>query len=168
MKTIFKFLPIIILIFSSFTCIGQLKFGHLNSDELLSLMPESKTAQAQLEEYQKSISKDIEQMYGEYESKVANYQANEKLMTDVTKETRIKEISDLENRIREYEVKAQEDLQKKQVDLISPVLEKAQKAIDEVAKENGFTYILDTSKGVVLFANDSENILNLLKKKLGL
>ena len=94
MKTIFKFLPIIILIFSSFTCIGQLKFGHLNSDELLSLMPESKTAQAQLEEYQKSISKDIEQMYGEYESKVANYQANEKLMTDVTKETRIKEISD--------------------------------------------------------------------------
>ena len=96
------------------------------------------------------------------------FQANERLMTDITKETRIKEITDLETRIREYEAKAQEDLQKKQVELISPVFEKAQSAIDAVAKESGFTYVFDTSKGVVLFANDSEDILTLVKKKLGI
>ena len=168
MKTILKILPALLLIFSSLACLGQVKLGHLNSDELIVLMPEYISAQSQLEEYEKSIIKDIEQMYAEYESKVANFQANERLMTDITKETRIKEITDLETRIREYEAKAQEDLQKKQVELISPVFEKAQSAIDAVAKESGFTYVFDTSKGVVLFANDSEDILILVKKKLGI
>jgi len=78
-------------------------------------------------------------------------------------------LTDLEKRISDFQTNAQNDLQKKQDELLNPIIEKAKNAINEVAKENGYTYILDSSVGgVVLYTVSNDDILPLVKKKLGI
>ena len=81
---------------------------------------------------------------------------------------KISEITNLEQRIQSFQQNAQESLQAKEQELLEPIISKARKAIDEVFQDGDFTYILDKSIGSILFAKESENILPLVKKKLGL
>jgi outer membrane protein len=95
------------------------------------------------------------------------------MMAPSVKEDKMKELAYLEKSIKEFEEKAQEDLQKKQMVLVDPLLDKIQKAIDAIAEEHGYTYILSTAaqyggSSVILFAkNKNENISDLVLKKLG-
>ena len=59
-------------------------------------------------------------------------------------------------------------MQKKEQELLEPILAKARTAIENVAKEGEFTYIFDSSMGSILYANESENVMSLVKNKLGL
>lgn len=104
----------------------------------------------------------------EYQSQVQTYQAQEAAMTDAIKQDKIKEITNLEERIGEFQQSAQKDLQAQEEKLLRPIIDKAKKAIEDVAKENGFTYIFDSGVGVLLYQKDSDDIMPLVKKKLGL
>ncbi len=144
------------------------KFGHIDSDALLELMPEKTQAEKSMEAFAKEFQGALEAMAKEYEAKVADYQAKEKDMTALVKQTKVKEITDLERRIQEFQGQAQGEIQKKEQELLAPIIEKARKAIDAVATEKGYTYVFDNSSGVLLFAKDSENIMAEVKAKLGL
>lgn len=146
------------------------KIGYINADELLQMMPETKAAQKQLQDYQAQLQKDLTDMQQEYQNKLNDFQKNKDMWTKLTLDTKTKEIQDLQNRIQDYGSKAQEDLQNKQVELLSPIIDKATKAVQDVAKENGFAYILDSSesKAVVIYAGGGTDIMPLVKKKLGL
>ena len=144
------------------------KIGHINSAELLSLMPESKTADTELQKYGQSLETQLKTMGAEYQSKVQDYQSKESLMADAIKQTKEKEIVDLQQRIQEFQQTAQESIQKKKEELYSPILKKAEEAIKEIAKENSYTYVLDSSVGVVLYSLESGDIGPLVKKKLNL
>jgi outer membrane protein len=144
------------------------KIGHINSAELLSLMPESKTADGELQKFGQSLEAQLKTMGAEYQTKLQDYQSKESLMADAIKQTKEKEILDLQGRIQEFQQTAQESIQKKKEELYSPVLKKAEDAINEVAKENGYTYVLDSSLGVVLYKLDGNDLGPLVKKKLGL
>src|SRR5690606_29167539 len=102
--------------------------------------------------------------------KIAKYREDDKMMTNLSRETRTKEIQELQGRIQEYSMKAQEDLQNKQVELLTPIIERATTAVQNVAKANKFTYILDSSesKAVVIFAEGGEDIMDKVKKELGI
>jgi len=155
----------------SATTFAQQKIGHINADELLQMMPETKQAQAQIETYGRQLEKDLKEMETELDTKIQSFRTNEKMMTQLSRETKTKEIQELQLRIQEYSMRAQEDLQQKQVELLSPIIDKATKAVQDVAKEEGFTYILDSSpsKAVVIFAADnSEDIMAKVKAKLGI
>ncbi len=154
----------------SFSAVAQQKIGHINADELLAMMPETKTAQAELEKYGKQLEKDLSDMETELMTKIQAFQANEKMMTTPTREAKTKELQELQRRIQEFNSSAQQDLQNKQVELLTPVIEKATKAVQEVAREKGFTYILDSSpsKAVVIFNEKGEDIMPLVKAKLGI
>lgn len=89
-------------------------------------------------------------------------------MTDAIKEAKVKEIQDLEKRIGEFQQKAQQDIGKKQEEVYAPVLKKAEDAVKAVAKENNIAYVFDSSKGVLIQFPDGDNILPLVKKKLGI
>jgi outer membrane protein len=104
----------------------------------------------------------------EYQKKAQEFQAQEKTMTEAVKEVKIKEIQQLEERIQSTQSSGQEKVAKKKEDLYSPILDKADKAIKEVAKANNYDYIFDASAGTLLFAKESDNILNLVKAKLGI
>ena len=154
--------------FMAYSASAQQKFGHVDSDELLEMMPEKVEAEKQMEAFAKEFQGALESMAKEYESKVADYQAKEKDMTNLVKQSKVKEITDLERRIQEFQSQAQGEIQKKEQELLAPIIEKARKAIDAVATEKGYTYVFDNSSGVLLFAKDSENIMAEVKAKLGL
>lgn len=147
---------------------AQTKIGHVNSAELVTLMPESKTADMDLQKFVQSLEGQLKTMGTEYQGKIEEYQSKESLMADAIKQTKEKEIRDLQTRIQEFQQSAQESMQKKKEELYSPIFKKLQETIDEVAKENGYNYILDSSLGVVLFKQESNDIGPIVKKKLGL
>lgn len=146
------------------------KMGHINADQLLQMMPETKAAQAQLEEYSKQLEKDLTEMESEYQTKGQKYVEERQVMTDLTRRTREKELQELQNRIAEYSQSAQEDLQNKQVELLTPIIEKATAAVKKVADDNGFSYIMDSSqsKAVLIYTQGGIDIMPLVKKELGL
>ncbi|MBS1781827.1 MAG: OmpH family outer membrane protein [Bacteroidetes bacterium] len=147
---------------------AQTKFGYINSDELLSIMPEAKKADSSLTLFAKSYQDQLEQMSKEYQKKVQDYQNQEKTMTEAMKEVKVKEIQQLEERIQSTQQSAQDKVAKKREELYSPILEKADKAIKDVAKTNNFDFVFDASRGNVLYAKESDNILPLVKAKLGI
>ena len=117
------------------TSVAQdMKFGHINSSELLQAMPESKKVQQDLEAYARQLESQMTTMSSEYQAKVTEYQTNEQVWGDIVLESKMREISDLEKRIQEFQQQAQGSLSKKEQQLFQPLLDKAQKAIDEVAK----------------------------------
>jgi len=96
------------------------------------------------------------------------YQANETIYTDLVKQDKESEIQGLYQRIQTFQQNAQKSLQTKEQEMLEPILAKARKAIEDVATEGNYTYIFDKSIGSILYAKESENVIDLVKKKLGL
>ena len=145
----------------SFSTFAQSKFGYIDSSELLSIMPEKKTAEGELQTFAKSLESQLGAMQSEYQASEATYD-------DLVKQDKIAEITNLEQRIQSFNQNAQNALQKKEQELLEPILSKARTAIEDVAKEGKFTYIFDSSMGSILSADEYENVMALVKKKLGL
>ena len=140
-----KIRSILFVTISCLTCtlFAQDKFGHIHSEQLLMIMPETADAEKAIQDYSQMLETQLQAMYGEYQTKAGEFQTNEGLMTDIVKEAKIKEIQDLELRIQQFQQTSQESIQQKRNEVLSPLLEKAQNAIDEVAKEENYTYIFD-------------------------
>jgi outer membrane protein len=170
MKKILR--PVLVAIFCAFMSIGfsqvNAKLGYIDSNELLGMMPGKDSIQTVLQAYGKSLETQLQTMYAEYQTKVQDYQTNSRTMSDIIKQTKEKELADLESRIETFKTQADTDLQQKQTALLQPLLDKAKSAITAVAKENGYTYIFDVGTGAVLFYEKGDNILPLVKTKLGL
>jgi outer membrane protein len=167
MKKITSILLVSCIAISS--CIfAQNKFGHIHSEQLLMVMPETADAEKSIQEYNQMLETQLQTMYGEYQSKAGEFQNNESLMTDIVKEAKIKEIQDLELRIQQFQQSSQESIQQKRNEVLSPLLEKAQNAINEIAKENDYTYIFDISLGSIVYGQESKDIMPLVKAKLGI
>jgi outer membrane protein len=166
MKKLVLFLACAFVVSSSVS--AQVKFGYIDSRELLSAMPEKTKADSSLQLYAKSFQDQLTQMQKEYEKKLQDFQAQEKTMTDAIREVKIKEIQDLQNRMESTNQSAQEKVEKKRQDMYSPILEKADKAIKAVAAEKAYDYIFDASSGAILHAKETDNILPLVKAKLGI
>jgi outer membrane protein len=167
-KNIFAILIACFISTASVLNAQNVKIGHVNSQEIISLLPEVKSAEANLQKFQQQLENQVKSMMTEYQTKIQAYQAEEAKMLESQKKDTAKEITDLEERIKEFQQSAQGDLQKKKEDLYSPILKKAEEAIKEVAKENGYTYILDIASGSVLYFTESNDISALVKKKLNI
>lgn len=170
MKNILKAVLVITIMLGATSAWSQsnLKIGYIDSQALIDLMPQRDSVETQLIAYQKSLEEQIGAMYLEYQNKVADYTNNVDGMSDIIKQTKEREIADLETRITEFQQNAERDFANKQQELYDPLITKAKNAINEVASANGYTYILDISMGVVLYYEGGENVLPLVKAKLGL
>jgi outer membrane protein len=146
------------------------KFGHINSDELIQALPEFDTATKKLEKFRQELVNQIELMTVELNNKNDAYTKESKNLTDIVKQTKEQELIDLNRRIQDFQQKASEDLQNKQVELFQPIYQRVDKAIKDVGKENGFLYVFDIAKGSLLYFDEtkSNNIMALAKTKLGL
>ena len=146
---------------------GQ-KLGHINSNELLIAMPERTSVEDNIKKYAQELESQLGTMSKEYQAKVQNYQSKEATMTEAIKQDKIKEITNLEERIAEFQQTAQKDLQTKEETLLKPIIDKARQAIEDVAKEGNYSYIFDSGVGVLLYQKSSDDIMPMVKKKLGL
>jgi outer membrane protein len=171
-----RFLSIAILM-SVITLTGQkalaqnIKFGHINSEELIQALPEFDSANVKLEKFRKDLVNALELMSVELNNKNDAYNKESKNLTDIVKQTKEQELVDMNRRIQEFQTNAQQQLQEKQGELFQPIMAKVDKAIKEVGKENGFVYIFSVGQGSSLLFFDetkSVNIMPLAKAKLGL
>lgn len=168
MKRILVIAVAFMCIFCVSTFAQMPKFGHINSGELIQQMPGLKDADAQLEVYQKSLEDQMKTMVSEYQTMIQDYQAKEKLMTEPVKEIKQKEIGQKEKLIQDFQQSAQEKVAAKKEELYNPILKKAEVAIKDVAKKNGYSYVFDTSVGAFLYAQEGDNIMDLVKKELNI
>ena len=148
-----------------------IKFGHVNSDELIQALPEFDSANVKLEKFRKDLINALELMTVELNNKSETYNKEGKNYTDIVKQTKEQELVDMNKRIQEFQNNAQQQLQEKQAELFQPIMAKVDKAIKEVGKENGFVYIFSIGQGSSLLFFDetkSTNIMPLAKAKLGL
>tara|TARA_B100000767_G_scaffold167625_1_gene156984 strand:- start:264 stop:761 length:498 start_codon:yes stop_codon:yes gene_type:complete len=163
-----RIILIALLSFLTLSSFAQNKIGFIDSDELIALMPENKAAETVLEEYGNSLTYQLESMAAQFEEKVNEFKANEATYTDRITKDKMDEISMLGQKIESFQQNAQGLLQTKEQELFKPILLKVRRAIKDVAKENNFTCILDKSQGSVLYSIESQSVLSLMKKKLGL
>lgn len=170
MKKIYIVLVAFVVFFSCHVSAQtNLKLGHINTQELLQAMPETDSAQTKLEKMTKDLQSQLESMQVELNNKYQDYHAKKDSYSELIRQTKEDELQNIQQRIQQFSQVAEQDLQKKRNELFKPILDKANKAIDEVARENGFTYIFDISSGVILFHSDSSyDILPLVKAKLNL
>ena len=144
------------------------KIAHLSFDSLVSLMPETKIATEAAQNYYKGLEQEVLAMQTELENKYKIYLEQEANLSDLLKKTKQEELQQLQARIQDFQGKAEMDVKRKQAELTQPIFDKAKKAIDMVAKEGGYKYVLDTSLNntSVLYSEPSDDILMLVKKKL--
>jgi outer membrane protein len=170
MKNILKVLTIVVLVAVATTTHAQKasKIGHIDFGKVLELMPGQDTVKVVMEKYVQSLQGELQTMQSELEMKGADYQKNVASMSSIIKSTKEKEITDLQGRIEAFQQSAQQDLQAKQTELITPFVNKAKQAIKDVAKEGGFAYVLNSVEDLVLYSDGGEDITPLVKKKLGI
>jgi outer membrane protein len=149
---------------------GQ-KYGHLNFGNMLSLMPQTKTADEQLEAFQKGLVAKGEQMAVEFKGNVAKYIAESQTgtMSPKIQQERQAALQKEQDAIKAYEEDVARQVEAKREELLKPIVETLEKTIQEVAKENGFTLVFDTGTfNAILHARDTDDLMPLVKKKLGI
>jgi outer membrane protein len=162
-----KTVAIAIILFIGTQVSAQTKVAHIDVQALMTSMPEMKTAQDQMKKIQETYDKDYKNMVTEYQTKMQKYEQEVPTAGDALNETRTKEMQDMGNRIQQFQQTAQKELGQKEMDLVKPIMEKAQKAIQKVAKAKGVNYVLDATTGSgVLFA-EGIDLLADVKKELG-
>jgi outer membrane protein len=160
------------LLLATALCIGTLSFtqaqskiAHINTQELIAAMPAAKAAQTELETLGKTYQTDIQASITEYQNTVKQYEAEAATKTDEENQKRGLELQEKQQRIQQFRADAQKDLAEKEAELFKPIQEAAMKAINEVAKEQGYQYVFDRASLIVA---EGKDILADVKKKLGI
>lgn len=147
---------------------AQTKIAHIDAQKLIESMPEYKAAQASLEKIERSYDTEIKAMMKELETKMKLYDSEASSKTEQENQKRVEEVQEMDANIRAYRQQAMQDLGKKQEDLIKPILEKAQKAIQKVGKAQGYQYVLDSTTGSGIILADGKDLMADVKKDLGM
>ena len=143
---------------------AQAKTAHVDVNEIISKMPAVLDAQAQLKKLSETYDKDYKTMVDEYQAKIAKYDKEASTVTDAINQTRQTEVQDMIKRINDYKETAQTELQKKESDLMKPLMEKIKASIQKVGKAKGFQYVLNAES---LLLSDGPDLTADVKKDLG-
>lgn len=144
----------------------SVKLGYVNSQELLTLMPEAAKADTALAQYMRQLDNAYKSMAQEGQKKLQEYQAQKNNWTAAVREAKEQGITDLQNRMQDFQQNAQDSVQARRAQLFQPLLDKAQKAIKEVGKEGDYDFIFDGS--ALLYSKDANNLMPQVKAKLGI
>jgi len=171
MKNGIKALLLVCAVLLGNAVFGQsLKFGIINSQEVISKMPERDSAEAKLMKLRNELGSQIESLQVEYNQKLQAYVQGREKMVDLVRQNKEKELQDLQQRIQEYAQNAETELSKQQSALLKPIVEKINDAIKAVGKANGFAYIFDTAIPSLAYydAAQAVDVLPLVVKQLGI
>lgn len=166
-----KLLLLAALVLMPLAASAQMKFGNVNTSQIIEAMPETTQAQKELEDLQSKYESELSKMGDEYQKKVSDFLAVQDSLAESIARARAEEIDQLQQRIQNFREMAAKDMQTQQQQKIAPIIEKVNKAIQAVGEENGFTYIfnLDGGAQVVYFSPSQCTDVNpLVKAKLGL
>lgn len=143
------------------------KFGHINSQELFQQMPERAVVQQKMDTLMSQYETQMANMQEEINKKYVDYKQNQATMADAIKQVREQELTEMQQRYELFVQTAQQDIQKKQQELLAPVYEKMQKAVKAVGDANSYTYIFDAA-AMTYISPDANDVTPLVKKELGI
>lgn len=149
---------------TSYTINAQAKTAHVDVNELISKMPAMLDAQKQLEKLSGTYDAEYKTMAEEYQNKIKKYDQEAATVGDVVNATRQTEVQDLVKRITDYRDNAQKELQKKEADMVKPLMEKIKASISKIGKAKGYQYVLNIAD---LLLADGPDLTADVKKDLG-
>jgi len=151
----------------------KIKFGFTDSQKLVAEMPETKKAQEELKTLTEKHTKRFQDMQAEYQKKYQEVVENSQLVDaspekwdELTMQDKQAELMSLQQRMQSYEQSAQKAINDKQVELLTPITEKVQKAIKDVAEEGAYTLIFDKSSLLYISKTQAIDVTDAVKKKL--
>ena len=147
---------------------AQSKVAHIAVQELIQELPSFKAANTQLEKLEKTYDTEIKDMVAAAQATMKRYDAEATTKTDEENAKRMTELQQTQRSIQEYQQNALRELEKKRIELVRPIMEKAHKTIQEVARAKGYDYVLDSTTGSGVLMADGYNLMPDVKKALGI
>jgi outer membrane protein len=144
------------------------KFGYINSQQIIAELSEVKEANANLETFGEQLQKKYQQMLTGLQTKYQDLERKQQdgLLSPKQLEEEAKKLKDEELKLAQFEQNSQQQIMLKQEELLQPIMDRIQQAIEDVAAEDGYAYIFDQSMGVILYADESSDISEKVKAKL--
>jgi len=173
MRNLMKLMAVLVFTVTAIAATNAqtLKFGHIDLQALVQVMPERTAAETQFNAFQGELEEILGEMQKDYQAKLAEFEALGNDASDIKKNAKVSEIQDIQQRIQNYQQTASQQVQQKQAELLQPVFDKAEAAIAEVAKEQNLIYVFDAGMGnrtILYKSNQSVDVLPLVKAKLGI
>lgn len=164
-----RYLLVLSLFFAiSGNAVAQIKYGHIDSDEILESMPEYRQLTSALQRKQNEQEAKIRAMYTDFQKRQAELQQLGPALMVAVIEEKEKELMLLQQEIEAYQQNAAPEMERLRDKLLLPLQSKYRKVVDIVAKENGYTLILDQASGIIAYGNEGNDITALVKKKMGI
>lgn len=159
-----------LILVSGTSSFAQQKIGHIDTQAILQLMPERDSAAKIYEKFNEEITKNFESMNVVYNNLLETYTKQKDSLSSFIRSAKESELVDMQGKIQNFRDVAQQELDKKQSELMAPIVDKLKKAIKAVAEANKFTYVIDVAGGSLVYFPEDEalNLLPLVKAKLGI
>ncbi len=169
-KTPFCFLLALLIGATALQAQAPLKYGHMNLGNLLESLPDTKKANDDLKVFTDKLTMKDDSLTKAFQAQYTKFEAdyNAGTMTPIQSKTGQEALQKLQEEIQKFEQDAQQTIAAKREELLKPILAKVDVAVKAVAKESGYAMIFDTSSGAMLFAADTDDVVALVKKKMGL
>jgi outer membrane protein len=170
MKTRIKTVIIALSLMVTGTVLQAQKFGYINSQQLIASMPEVKEANSEIETLTKQLQKKGQDMLAAFQTKYKDLETKQTNGEIAPKQLEMEaaKLKEEEAQILEYERTSQDKISKKGEELFKPIQDRVNQAIQDIAAEQGYSYIFDTSLGIILYADESTDVTPLVKTKLGI
>jgi len=161
---------ILLIVAASMICTAAFaqKFAHVNFSELVQLMPEADKARATLQASSKEAQDTYQSMMEEFNNKYTQYQQKSSTWTAATRESKEKELTEIQQRIQEFSQSVQQELSQQEQQLMAPIYQKAQETVNSIAKKGGYTYVFDKSTPLYIDEAQSKDITKEARKALNI
>jgi len=169
MKKLFKVVLIALcVVFTANLAKAQNKIGYVYFNAIIDVMPEKAKLGKDMQDYQKTFVDRLQAMQAEYQTKGKAYEDGKAKMTDAVRIQTEGELTDLQKRIQDYSTLAQQQLEQHNNELAKPVFDKVKTAVDAVAKEKGYAYVIDATQQILIVMPTGDDLTDAVKTKLGL
>jgi len=149
------------LLLLSSILLGNLKTGYIDSNEIMSKIEEVRQVQVELEKEQRRLQSEAQNLYMEMDSLYKVFESTQLLMSDMKKQEIQQQLTQKQQDLERFQMEKfgqGGELERLQIQLLKPVLEKIDRAIQKVGNEEGYDYIFDAVAGAIVFALDSHNV----------
>jgi len=167
MRNLLKLTAVLLFVVAASVSSQAQKFGHIDFQALVQVMPERVTAEEELNKVQKEMEDVLAEMQNNLNTSMQQFEQLGADASEIKRNAKVAEIQDLQQRIQNYGQAAQGQIQQKNAELFQPIVEKARKAIEEVAKEEGLIYVFEANS-LLYKSNESIDVLPQVKVKLGI
>lgn len=168
LKNMKKILLIAAMAFVSAAAFAQPKFAHVNFTELYQLMPEADEARATMTAASNEAQETYQAMMDEFQTKYSQYQQKASTWTATIRESKEKELSDMQARIQEFSQNVQQELAAQEQQLMAPLYQKAQDTVTKLAKDGGYVYVFEASSVLYLDPAQSTDLTPAARKALNI